>query len=114
MRVGLFAFLSEQIPSSPVELVQVMCSTLSVSKVLTASRQNHGLLTQPGGPSVNPVEQRVSGHFHEALLLSWHSWGCRARQGEAFSPADLWEQPASCKAGHASDFLVFFMWLILP
>lgn len=114
MRVGLFAFLSEQIPSSPVELVQVMSSTLSVSKVLAASRQNHGLLTQPGGPSVNPVEQRVSGHFHEALLLSWHSWGCRARQCEAFSPADLWEQPASCKAGHASDFLVLFMWLILP
>lgn len=101
MRVGLFAFLSEQIPISPVELAQVMCRTLSVSKVVTASRQNHGLLTQPGGPRVNPVEWRMSGHFHGALLLPRHSWGCRARQGEAFSPADLWLHPASCKAGCA-------------
>lgn len=80
-RVGLFVFLSKQIPGCHVELEQVVCGTLSDSKVLTVSRQNHGLLTQPGGPLVNPVEWRMSGHFHEALLLPWHSEGCRDGAG---------------------------------
>lgn len=68
-RVGLFVFLSKQTPGCHVELEQVASSTLSYSKVLKVSRQNHGLLTQPGGPPVNPVEGRMSGCFPEALRL---------------------------------------------
>lgn len=70
-KVDLFAFLSKQIPGCHVEPEQVVCSTLFNSKILTVS--NHGLLTQPGGPPVDPVVWRMSGCFHKALLLPLHS-----------------------------------------
>lgn len=81
-RVGLFAFLS---------LSKYLAVTWSWSRWQVApcpiprysefQGKNHGLLTQPGGPPVNPVEWRMSGCSREALPLPLCSSGCRDGAG---------------------------------